>query len=132
MAEGRGQVRSYRDLVVWQKGMDLCVLVYAAVRTFPPDERYGLVSQMCRAVASIPANIAEGHGRGTPRELAHFLTIARGSVMEIETYATIATRLEFAPESSMNEILAATDEIGRMLTALRASALRRLSSTQAN
>jgi four helix bundle protein len=113
-------IRSHRDLVVWQKAMDLTVAVYELARRFPRTEQYGLISQMTRAAASIPANIAEGNGRrGSRREYSHFLGIARGSLMETETYLALALRLGFASDEEASRVLALADEVSRMITTMR-------------
>ncbi len=113
-------IRSHRDLVVWQKAMDLTVAVYELTRRFPRTEQYGLISQMTRAAASIPANIAEGNGRrGSRREYSHFLGIARGSLMETETYLALALRLGFASDEEASRVLALADEVSRMITTMR-------------
>ena len=118
------RVRSHRGLVVWQKAMEFTTLIYGLGRELPFEEKYGLVSQMCRAAISVPANIA-GHGRAAPRELAHFVSIAKGSVMEVETYVMLCVQLGYVSETRVSEILHRSDEIGRMLTSLRASAIKR-------
>jgi four helix bundle protein len=87
-------VSSYQDLVVWQKGMDLAVLCYRLTRPFPAEERYGMTSQIRRAATSIPANIAEGWGRGTTAEYIHFLRIAQGSIKELETLLLLCQRVD--------------------------------------
>ncbi len=89
------RVQSHRDLIVWQKAMDATVQIYKLAARFPRQETYGLVSQLTRASASVAANIAEGHARGTSRDFAHFVAIAKGSLMETETYLVLAHRLEF-------------------------------------
>jgi len=99
--------------------MDLAVEIYRLTKTFPKDETYRMVSQTTRAAASVPANIAEGHSRRTSRDYAQFLTIAKGSLMELETYLTLAIRLEYLRE---HEVQAATDlvtQISKMITSLR-------------
>ena len=117
---GMEPIRSHRDLVVWQKAMDLTVAVYELARRFPRTEQYGLISQMTRAAASIPANIAEGNGRrGSRREYSHFLGIARGSLMERETYLALALRLGFASDEEASRVLALADEVSRMITTMR-------------
>ncbi|MBK9175176.1 MAG: four helix bundle protein [Flavobacteriales bacterium] len=90
-----GPVRSFRDLIVWQHSMEVTEQVYAFTTKLPGDERFGLVSQMCRAAVSVPSNIAEGWGRGTSsdRQLLSFLRIARGSLFELETQVELAPRL---------------------------------------
>ena len=113
------RIESHRDLLVWQKGMDLVQQVYALTERFPADERFRLVNQTTRAAVSIPANLAEGHARGTRREYAHFVAIARGSLMELETYVMIASRLGYASEAQLQPSRLLITELSRMLTALR-------------
>ena len=110
---------SHRDLVVWQKAMDLVVKVYELAGMLPPGERFAMASQMTRAAVSIPANIAEGKGRGTPREYVQFLRIARGSLMELDTYVELICRLgyvEVALTSTVRDLIA---QVGKMLSAMR-------------
>ncbi len=111
-------VNSYRDLKVWQRAMDLAVLVYELTRDFPKEERFGLTSQVRRASVSIAANIAEGYGRSTKGSYLSFLRIAQGSLKEVETHLILATRVSICPEASTNPILKETDELGRMLRTL--------------
>ena len=111
--------KSYRDLLVWQKGVDLACDVHRLTRLFPKEEAYRLTSQIIRASSSIPANIAEGNGRNTRRDYAHFVSIARGSAAELETFLIIIQRLELAPRAKVQALLERTEEIGRMLNALR-------------
>ena len=111
-------VNSYRDLKVWQRAMDLAVLVYDLTRDFPKDEQFGLTSQARRASVSIAANIAEGYGRSSKGSYLHFLRIAQGSLKEIETHLILATRLRICTEDASAPILSETDELGRMLRAL--------------
>jgi four helix bundle protein len=113
-----GDIRSYRDLLVWQKGMALAEAVYRLTRGYPRDEQFGLISQTRRAAASIPANIAEGHGRGTRPAYASFLRIARGSLRELETHLLLAERVQVAQPGSTSALLQETEEIGRMLHAM--------------
>jgi four helix bundle protein len=110
---------SYRELKVWQKGMDLAVNCYQLTRSFPKEEKYGLTSQICRAATSIPANIAEGQGRQNTREFLHFLRVARGSLKELETHLILSHRVGLLPEKALHESLGLTDEVGRMLAGLR-------------
>jgi four helix bundle protein len=86
-------VKDYRDLIVWQKAMDLVETIYRTTATFPREEVYGLTSQIRRAAISIPSSIAEGNGRNTTRDYVHFLGMAYGSVKEVETQVLIAERL---------------------------------------
>ncbi len=112
-------VRSYQDLVVWQKGMALAVSIYRSTRRLPKYEEYRISGQLIRASTSVPANIAEGHGRGTRRDYAHFVSIAKGSLAEVETFLLLVMELELAPKTETEAVLAQADEVGRMLTALR-------------
>lgn len=118
-------VRSYRDLHVWQKGFDLAASVYRLTRTMPKHEEYLISGQMIRAATSIPANLAEGHGRGTRRDYANFVSIAKGSLAELETFLLLASELRLAEQTSIAPILEQADEVGRMLTSLRARLVER-------
>ncbi|MFO0857289.1 MAG: four helix bundle protein [Phycisphaerales bacterium] len=111
-------IRSHRDLVVWQKGMDLVTEVYRLTQKFPDAERFGLVSQLRRASVSVPSNIAEGYGRGYTADYIRFLRSSRGSLYEIDTQLLIAARLGFIAQSDYEGILERINECGRMLAAL--------------
>jgi four helix bundle protein len=111
-------VKSYRDLIVWQKAMDLVVLCYKIAESFPKDEVYGLTSQLKRSAVSIPSNIAEGHGREGLGEYIHFLGIAQGSLRETETHLLIAGRLGFADRNNLNQALNLSEEVSKMLGSL--------------
>lgn len=113
-----GQVQSYRDLKVWQKGMDLAVASYEGVKSLPADERFGLVSQVRRAAASVPANIAEGYGRENRGEFIQFLRIAQGSLKELETHLLLAQRIYPRIPDEFQPLLPQADELGKMLRAL--------------
>ena len=117
----------YRNLIVWQKSMQLMEDVYAAVRGFPSDERYALGDQVRRAVVSIASNIAEGCGRAGNRDYGHFLSIARGSLYETMTQLEMAQRLGYINSLEPYEPIA--NEIARMLTALMKKYLTLHSST---
>jgi four helix bundle protein len=91
-------VKSYKDLGVWQKAVALVVETYQKTSRFPDSEKFGLTSQLRRAAASIPANIAEGWGRGSTREYVQFLLIARGSLMELETHLIVSQKLSYLSE----------------------------------
>jgi four helix bundle protein len=112
-------IRSHRDLTVWQKGMDLVEQVYALTRRLPPDERFRLVSQSTRAAVSVPANIAEGHSRGTRRDYAYFVSVAKGSLMELETYVMVSQRLGYVGPDDASDVLERIGDMSKMLTALR-------------
>ena len=111
-------MQGYRDLVVWQKAISLAEATYRLTRGFPSEERFGLTSQARRAAVSIPANIAEGYGRGTRPAYANFIRIAQGSLKELETHLILAERVGFCVAADTEGLLAEADEIGRMLRAL--------------
>ena len=113
--------KSYRDLEVWQKAMDLVVVCYQITKNFPKSEIYGLTSQLQRAAISVPANIAEGRERQYTKEFLKHLSIAYGSLAELETCIQIAERLNYLDLKQMKEVLDKTAEIGRMLNGLRKS-----------
>ena len=94
-------IRSYRDLQVWQKAMDLAKQCYQATRTFPSEERFGLTSQIRRAVVSVPSNIAEGHGRAHTKEYLNHLSMAKGSLVELETLLLLSQRVGFLKEPQL-------------------------------
>lgn len=111
---------SFRNLLVWQKAFDLCVLVYRLTARLPEEEKYGLVSQMRRASVSIPANVAEGRARSHPREYAQSLGVAFGSAAELETYLLLARELHHVTdERDYEAVMAALVEVKRMLSGLR-------------
>ena len=105
------EVRSYKDLVAWQKSMDLVTAVYRASQEFPKEEIFGLVSQTRRAAVSVPSNIAEGHARTSKKEFQYFLSNARGSLAELETQLTIAHQLAYRDETVINQLL---DRLGEV------------------
>jgi four helix bundle protein len=113
------EVRSYRDLKVWQLGISVTEAVYTATADFPDAERFGLIAQIRRSAVSIPSNIAEGHARASTRDFLRFLSIARGSLAELETQLIIANRLGYLPERLQDDFLAQTDELSRMLRGLQ-------------
>lgn len=125
-------IKSYQDLKVWQKAMDLVLLCYRITNNFPKSEIYGLSSQLQRAAVSVPANIAEGHQRQHSKEFLQFLSIARGSLAELETHVQIAGRLNYAGEKQIDKVLDKTAEIGRMLHGLRNSIERKLQTLAPN
>jgi four helix bundle protein len=114
-------IKSHRDLIVWQKAMDVVVFVYRVTESFPKAETYGLTSQIRRSVTSIPANIAEGQGRRLPKEFVYFLANARGSLWELDTHLESATRLGFLNVDTHQQLQAQLDEVGRMLNGLMRS-----------
>ena len=110
---------THRNLLAWQEAMKLVASVYRATLSYPQDERYGLVSQTRRAAVSIPANIAEGAGRNSTRELLQYLGIATASLAELETEVELAIMLQFLPKDTL--MLREVHRVGRLLTALRDS-----------
>jgi four helix bundle protein len=112
-------VQLHRDLKVWQKAMDLAVEIYRLAARFPQSETYRLVAQVTRAAASVPANIAEGHARATRKDFANFVAIAKGSLMETETFLMLAVRLSYLTEGEASVALGLITENSKMLTALR-------------
>jgi four helix bundle protein len=117
----RRPLRSYQELFVWQRAMDLVVACYAVTRVLPPCERFELSTQLRRAVVSVPANIAEGYGRVHRAEYAHHVSIARGSLKETETHLLIARRLRYITDAQLAPPIAVAAEVGRLITRLLAA-----------
>jgi four helix bundle protein len=115
-----GRTRHFRDLLVWQKSMQLAEKVYQHTDTLPKSETFGLTGQMRRAAVSVPSNIAEGHGRLTDGSMRVFLAQARGSLYELETQIELACRLKYLPADSEKELLESCREVGKMLNGLLA------------
>jgi four helix bundle protein len=119
-------VSSFRDLRVWQAAMDLVTAVYQLTQTFPREETYGLTGQMRRAAVSVPSNIAEGHAREHLREYLHHLSIAQGSLAELETQIEIAHCLGYTAAAGIAPMLVHVTSIAKQLKALRVALERRL------
>ena len=115
------RVASHRDLLVWQKAMDLVTASYRLTSKFPKTETYGLASQLQRAAVSMPANIAEGKGRATTGAYLQHLSIAAGSLAELDTHLGVALRLGYVDQREITGITEQLEEVGRMLTGLRKS-----------
>ncbi len=111
-------IKSYRDLQVWQKAMALVVESYSVTRLLPKSESYGLIGQIQRAAVSIPANIAEGHGREHLGDYVRHLSFANGSLMELETHFLIAIELAYVTREQTLTAMSMASEVGRMLTGL--------------
>ena len=109
---------SYRELTVWQKAMELAEEVYHLAKKLPKEETYALSDQMRRAAVSVPSNIAEGHGRESKNEFRSFLSIANGSVSELETQLLLCIRLGYLSKADTESALSLSNEINRMLSAL--------------
>ena len=119
------RIQSHRDLVVWQKAMDMVVQIYTLTESFLKTETYRLTNQITRSAASVPANIAEGHARSTAKDYAQFLAIAKGPLMETETFLMLAVRLTYLTEDQAVVTLNLITEISKMLTVLRKRILSR-------
>ena len=123
--------RNHRELVVRQQAVELVERVYRITAAFPPSERYGLTGQLRRAALSVPSNIAEGHARSGTRELLHFLSIAAGSLSELDTLIELAQRLGYLNDTESNEpeeLRKALDDVSGMVMGLQMSLRRRLAS----
>ena len=111
-------IESHRELLIWQRAIELSLAIYRLSASFPREEMYGLTNQLRRASVSIASNIAEGYGRGTKGEYKQFLSIARGSNLELQTQLVIARELNFADSSSIDKAESLSGEIGKMLTVM--------------
>jgi four helix bundle protein len=111
-------INSYRDLRVWQDAMTLAEACYRVIRRFPHDELFGLTSQIRRAAGSVPANIAEGHGRENTGNFVQHLRISQGSLKELETHMLLAERVGILPTPDLQPVLVQCDSLGKMLRAL--------------
>lgn len=120
------KIRNYRDLAVWQRGIDIALAVYEVTKSFPADERFGLTSQLRRAAVSVPANIAEGHARSSTKDYLRYVAIAIGSLAETATFIELAGRLGYGNVEEMRKIFEMTTEERRMLRALQKSLRHRL------
>src|SRR5438105_15061855 len=112
-------IQSFRDLIAWQKAMELTVKVYERTKSFPKDEVFGLRQQLRRACVSIPSNIAEGHGRETRKDYLNFLAIAFGSQNEAQTQIMLSERLCFFQPEESRTLLSLATEVAKLLNALR-------------
>jgi four helix bundle protein len=121
MSDVRQEIRSHRDLIVWQKAMDLVTSVYRLTEDFPKSELYGLTSQIRRCATSIPANIAEGQGRRLGGEFLQFLGNARGSLLELDTHLEIAVRLGMVNKESHSSFMEQLIEVRKLLNGLMRS-----------
>jgi four helix bundle protein len=124
-------VRSFRDLIVWQRSKELSLAIYDLTSQFPHGELYGLTSQLRRAAVSIMSNIAEGHGRGSTPQLMHFLSIARGSTFEVQSQLILASELGFGRAELVVRCESLCDEVGRMLYATLSSLRAKAANVEA-
>ena len=111
-------INDFKDLIIWQKGMDIAEKCYFLTKNFPKDELYGMVQQIRRSAASIPANIAEGYGRRYKGEYVRFLNIAQGSVNELETHLILSKRVELCSAKEIEMIITLLKEESRMIISL--------------
>ncbi len=118
------KVKNYQELIVWQRSMDLVEHIYQVSRTFSREEIYGLTSQLRRAAVSIPSNIAEGQGRRTTADFLRHLSIAYGSLREVETQILIAARLRYPDSVTRDSAMNLAGEVGRLLNGLMTSLVR--------
>ena len=110
-------MRKYKDLIIWQRSVDLATSIYKITTLFPSEEKYGLISQMRRCSVSIPSNIAEGSGRSSDKEFSRFLEIAYGSAYELETQMIISMKLEFVQINDYEVLSKELDELQKMIFA---------------
>jgi four helix bundle protein len=125
-------VKSHRELRVWQRSLDLAEAIYKVTTRFPDSEKFGLTSQMRRAAVSVPSNIAEAFYRLTARDYASFLSIAKGSLMELQTQLMLAGRLKFLSKEPLDNMLATISDLEYMIAALRNKVMSASSSTRRN
>jgi len=118
-------MRDFRELEVWRKSIDLVEKIYVITKKFPDDEKYGLASQLRRAVVSIPSNISEGCGRRTSKDFVNFLHNSFGSLKEVECQLIIADKLDYINRGTFDDIMKEVDDIGRMLRGFIDYVLRR-------
>jgi len=114
------RIKSYKDLVVWQNGIQLVKEIYLLTQQFPGEEKFGLVSQMRRASVSVPSNIAEGQARRSTAEFSQFLSISQGSLAELETQLIVSIELGFCSHAGTIELFEAIHRLQKMLYSLRA------------
>lgn len=129
MGSGGAPIQSYRDLDTWQEAMEIAVADHGLVAKLPADERFGLVRHLRRAAVSIPSNIAEGHARGATRDFTRFLSIARGSMAEVETQLELAVRLNLLEQEAVDPVASKCDKLGRILRGWRKSLDSKLART---
>jgi four helix bundle protein len=130
-APARPAIQSYRDLIVWQRAIELAVATYHLTNRLPGSERYGLLEQTRRAATSVPANIAEGTGRWSTRDYLHSLNIANGSLKELETQLILGVRLGFYTAAHAHDSIQLSEEVAKLLGALIRSLRKRLKTKPA-
>ena len=125
------RIKSNRDLIVWQKAMDLVLAVYRVTDRFPEHERFGLTGHTRKSAISVPSNIAEGHARDSTREFLHHLSIAQGSLAETETQLLVALRLEYVGKPDLRESWDLIQDVGKLINRLVQSLKRNEAMDQA-
>ena len=124
-----GEIKSYKDLLIWQKGIKIVTMVYHLTNSFPKEELFALTNQLKRAAVSIPSNISEGFGRNTDKSFSHFLDISRGSLYELETQLIIAREIGFITDEKLfNQILNEVEEESKMINSFSISVIKPPSS----
>jgi four helix bundle protein len=124
------KINSYKDLIVWQKSIALVTEIYKLTKTFPAEEKFGIVNQLNRAVVSIPANIAEGWGRESSKNYLQFLRVSRGSLMETETLLVISKNLNYIDDENFRMISEKLDETGKILQGLIKGVQQKINLTE--
>jgi four helix bundle protein len=119
-------IESYRDLTVWQKAMDLAEMIISLTATLPREQVYGMSAQMQRSANSVPSNIAEGHARNSTKEYLYHISVALGSIAELETQLILCGRVKFLSEDEIKEALTLSDEVGKMLRGVQRGVRKRL------
>ncbi|MGH8162648.1 MAG: four helix bundle protein [Gammaproteobacteria bacterium] len=119
-------VTHFRELTVWRAAMDLAKTAYRLTASFPSEQRYGLAAQLQRSAVSVPSNIAEGNGRSSTRDYARFVSMALGSVAELQTQLLLADELSMGEETRRHEALALCDRVGQMLSKLHRALICKL------
>jgi four helix bundle protein len=123
---------SYKDLIAWQKSIKLVTTIYSVTKSFPAEEKFGIISQLNRAAVSVPSNIAEGWGRESSKSYLQFLRTSRGSLMELETLLLISKNLNYISESTHKDTIAQLEETGKILQGLIKSVQQKIKLTQAD
>jgi len=124
------RINSYKELIVWQKSIELVTEVYSLTRNFPSEEKFGIVNQLNRAIVSVPSNIAEGWGRESSKNYLQFLRTSRGSLMEVETLILISKNLCYINEKEFKKITIGIEEVGKILQGLIKSVQQKITITE--
>ena len=124
------RINSYKELIVWQKSIELVTEVYSLTRNFPSEEKFGIVTQLNRAIVSVPSNIAEGWGRESSKNYLQFLRTSRGSLMEVETLILISKNLCYINEKEFEKITIGIEEVGKILQGLIKSVQQKITITE--